>query len=75
MLSRACDLFVLTPWAVFVAVSAGPAILSSISHWERFPDTGNPGYLIIKLALWLMAGLILLAVAVGLLGGDAGRKR
>jgi hypothetical protein len=26
---------------------------------ERFPDTGNPGYFIIKLALLLMAFLVL----------------
>jgi hypothetical protein len=34
-------------------------VLGSLAQREAFADTGNPGYFIIKLALWLMAILIL----------------
>ena len=54
----------LTPWALFILWSSRPAVLSSLSLLERFPDTANPGYFLIKLALWLMAGLILIEAAV-----------
>jgi TRAP-type mannitol/chloroaromatic compound transport system permease small subunit len=63
-LSRIGSLAILLPWALFVVVSARPTILSSVQHLERFPDTGNPGYFIVKLALWLLAGLMLLAIAL-----------
>ena len=47
-----------------------PPIVASISHAERFPDTGNPGYFIVKAALWLMAGAVLVSIALDLLGRD-----
>jgi hypothetical protein len=34
-------------------------VISSLQLRETFPDTGNPGYFVIKLALWVMAMLIL----------------
>ena len=33
-------------------------------HLEAFQDSGNPGYFLIKLALWLMAVVVILAQAV-----------
>src|SRR5579875_2137358 len=54
----------LAPWALFVLWSSRATVLSSLSLLERFPDTANPGYFVIKLALWLMAGLILMQVVV-----------
>jgi TRAP-type C4-dicarboxylate transport system permease small subunit len=71
LLTRICDVVALGPWAVFILVTATPMIVASIGHQERFPDTGNPGYCIIKASLWLMAGSVLANIAVGLLrGGD-----
>ena len=49
----------LAPWALFILWSSRAAVWSSLSLFERFPDTANPGYFLIKLALWLMAALIL----------------
>lgn len=49
----------LVPWALFILWSSRFAVISSMSLMERFPDTANPGYFLIKLALWLMAALIL----------------
>jgi len=34
-------------------------VWNSLRGLEAFPDTANPGYFIIKLALWLIAALVL----------------
>ena len=54
----------LAPWALFILWSSRGAVSSSLSMFERFPDTANPGYFLIKLALWLMAALILIQAIV-----------
>jgi TRAP-type C4-dicarboxylate transport system permease small subunit len=61
LLSHLCNILSLGPWAVFILVSASPVIVRSITHLERF-DTGNPGYFIVKLALWLLAAGVLAAI-------------
>ena len=60
-------LFGLLPWALFVMIAGRNIVLSSLSLFEAFPDTGNPGYFIIKLALWLMSAVILAQVSIDLL--------
>jgi len=60
-------LFGLAPWALFVLWSSRPSVVSSLSLVERFPDTANPGYFLIKLALWLMAALILLQAVIDIM--------
>jgi TRAP-type C4-dicarboxylate transport system permease small subunit len=47
------------PWALFVLWSGTTQIAASIMGRERFPDTGNFGYFILKSALLLLMGLIL----------------
>ena len=49
----------LLPWAVFILVSSKATVVSSIQHLEAFQDSGNPGYFLIKLALWLMAAVVI----------------
>jgi TRAP-type mannitol/chloroaromatic compound transport system permease small subunit len=49
----------LAPWALFILVASKPIVVSSLQVREAFADTGNPGYFIIKLALWIMAVTIL----------------
>jgi TRAP-type mannitol/chloroaromatic compound transport system permease small subunit len=49
----------LVPWALLVLVAGKNIVLSSVVAFEAFPDTSNPGYYLVKLALWLMAGLVL----------------
>jgi TRAP-type mannitol/chloroaromatic compound transport system permease small subunit len=49
----------LLPWALFVVIAARITIVSSVHDLESFQDSGNPGYFLIKLALWVMAALIL----------------
>src|SRR5947207_5791035 len=50
----------LLPWALFVIFGGATLVLSSLQVLERFADTSNPGYFLIKFAVWLLAGLILL---------------
>ena len=50
----------LAPWALFVAIAGAKLVVPSVLAREAFADTYNPGYFIIKLALWVLAGLILL---------------
>jgi TRAP-type mannitol/chloroaromatic compound transport system permease small subunit len=51
------------PWAVFILVISKTTVVSSVQHLEAFQDSGNPGYFLIKLALWLMA-VVVIAQAV-----------
>ena len=51
--------FGLIPWALFVAWSGWPIVRNSIGQLERFQDTGNPGYFIVKMALLLLVALML----------------
>jgi TRAP-type mannitol/chloroaromatic compound transport system permease small subunit len=49
----------LLPWALFVLIASRTTVLSSLRDLESFQDSGNPGYFLVKLALWVMAALIL----------------
>jgi TRAP-type mannitol/chloroaromatic compound transport system permease small subunit len=49
----------LLPWALFVLIASKSTVISSLHDREAFQDSGNPGYFLIKLALWVMAILIL----------------
>ena len=49
----------LLPWALFVLIASKQTVISSLHDIEAFQDSGNPGYFLIKLALWVMAILIL----------------
>jgi TRAP-type mannitol/chloroaromatic compound transport system permease small subunit len=54
----------LLPWAVFILVISKTTVVSSVQHLEAFQDSGNPGYFLIKLALWLMAVLVIAQAVV-----------
>ena len=59
----------LLPWAIFLLWSAWPQLRASTAGLERFPDTGNPAYFIVKLALGLLLALIVLQALVDLMRG------
>jgi hypothetical protein len=44
---------VLIPWSAFMLFAAGPMVLQSVLQLERFPDTYNAGYFIVKMAVGL----------------------
>ena len=50
----------LLPWALFVCLGSKDIVLNSIRGLEAFPDTYNPGYFLIKAALWILAVLVLI---------------
>ena len=52
------------PWAVFVFIASRQFVLASLLEREAFPDTVNPGYFLIKAALWIMTALIIVQAAV-----------
>jgi TRAP-type mannitol/chloroaromatic compound transport system permease small subunit len=47
------------PWALFVVFAGASFVIPSVRGLEAFADTGNPGYFIIKAALWIMAFVII----------------
>jgi TRAP-type mannitol/chloroaromatic compound transport system permease small subunit len=50
----------LLPWALFILVSSRATVISSLRIHETFPDTANPGYFIVKLAVWIMAAMVIM---------------
>jgi TRAP-type mannitol/chloroaromatic compound transport system permease small subunit len=66
-LTRAGAVLGLIPWSIIVLVTGWSIVRDSTLLLERFPDTGNPGYFIIKLALLLMALLVLIEGVLELL--------
>jgi TRAP-type mannitol/chloroaromatic compound transport system permease small subunit len=59
LLAKLGALLGLLPWALFVVIGGAHLVIPSVAMREAFPDTTNPGYFFIKLALWLLAGLVL----------------
>jgi TRAP-type mannitol/chloroaromatic compound transport system permease small subunit len=59
-LARLGALFGLIPWSLLVLVTSWNIVRGSLMLQERFPDTNNPGYFIIKLALFVLALLVLI---------------
>src|SRR5262249_34084009 len=47
-LYRSASLCVLLPWSTFMLFAAGPMVVQSVLQLERFPDTYNAGYFIVK---------------------------
>lgn len=62
-IERIAALVVLVPWASFMLAVAWRPSLQSMLQLEGFPETFNPGYFLIRLALVLLA-LLVLAQAV-----------
>ena len=63
--------FGLLPWALFVAASAWLPVARSVALLERFQDTGNQGYFVVKMALLLLLGLMILQAVVDVARGGA----
>jgi TRAP-type mannitol/chloroaromatic compound transport system permease small subunit len=59
-LARVGALFVLVPWALFILYAAWPMTAQSVRQLEAFPETFNPGYFLLKIALLLAAVLVLI---------------
>ncbi len=66
-LARVGSLFGLIPWSIIVLVTSWGIVRDSTLLLEHFPDTYNPGYFIIKIALLILALLIMIEGVIGLL--------
>ena len=53
-------------WAVFLVITSLPAVSRSVLQLERFPETNNPGYFVIKVALVMLALLLVCQSALDL---------
>jgi hypothetical protein len=47
------------PWAVFVLWTSAPGVWQSVLQRERFGETLDEGYFLIRVSLWLLAALVL----------------
>ena len=59
-LARLGAIVVLVPWSMFIIYAAWPSVAQSVRQLEGFPETYNPGYFIIRIALLLLVLLVLL---------------
>jgi TRAP-type mannitol/chloroaromatic compound transport system permease small subunit len=62
-LARIAALFVLAPWSLFILYVAWPIVLQSVVQLEAFPETFNPGYFVVKLAVAVL-GLLVFCQAI-----------
>jgi TRAP-type mannitol/chloroaromatic compound transport system permease small subunit len=69
-LSRIGAALVLVPWSLFILASGSKAVFASIAGLEGFPETFNPGYFVVKFAVWLLAVLVLLQAVADTCGGS-----
>jgi TRAP-type mannitol/chloroaromatic compound transport system permease small subunit len=58
-LRKLCAIIGLVPWSLFILYASKSFVLKSVLGLERFSETNNPGYFVIKVALWIMAILII----------------
>jgi len=58
------SLAVVVPWTLFVICAAWPSVVQSALELERFPDTYNHGYFLLRIALVLLALVALLQAIV-----------
>lgn len=58
-IARAAALCIAVPAALFVLVSGARATWFSTLALERFPETTNPGYFLVRVAVMVLAALVL----------------
>jgi TRAP-type mannitol/chloroaromatic compound transport system permease small subunit len=59
-LAALATLVCVLPWAVFMLWTLSAPVWESLRTLEKFPDTLNPGYFLIKAAAWMLVVLALL---------------
>ena len=71
-LERGAALVVLIPWAAFVLYAGLAPAWNSTLQLERFQETLNPGYFMIRIAVLVLAVLVLAQAARDALAGKPG---
>ena len=74
IIERLGALAVLVPWSVFMLMTAWRPTLNSVLQLEAFPETFNPGYFLIRIALALLALLVLAQAVVTVAGAREPRS-
>ena len=65
-LNRGAALVVLIPWSLFLLFAGSGTTWFSVMQLERFQDTLNPGYFLVRLAAMLLAALVLAQAVIDL---------
>ena len=73
-LERIAALIVLVPWSLFILYAAWPMTEQSVRQLEAFPETYNPGYFVLKIALLLAALLVMLQALLDAFRSDRRRE-
>jgi len=73
-LARIGALAVLVPWSLFILYAAWPMTAQSVRQLEAFPETFNPGYFVLKIALLIAALLVLLQALLDVFRGGSQRS-
>ena len=66
-LHRFASATILLPWSMFILYAVAPIAWQSVAQLERFAETYNPGYFLLKVAVVLLALLVLLQAIVDVL--------
>jgi TRAP-type mannitol/chloroaromatic compound transport system permease small subunit len=66
-LYRLASAAILLPWSTFMLYAVAPIAWQSVAQLERFAETYNPGYFILKIAVVMLALLVLLQAIVDVL--------
>jgi TRAP-type C4-dicarboxylate transport system permease small subunit len=66
LIARCVGFACVAPWALFMIWTVGPTVQRSVLALEKFPDTFNPGYFLVKIAALLLAVLALLQALLDL---------
>jgi TRAP-type mannitol/chloroaromatic compound transport system permease small subunit len=74
LLALAGELFVLVPWSLFVLYAAWPATAQSVRQLEAFPETYNPGYFVVRIAVVITAVLVLVQALLDVFGNRGPRE-
>jgi len=72
---RAACVVILVPWSLFVLYAGGWSTWLAIAGLERFPETLNPGYFVVRIAALVLAALVLVQAWIDALSGSDPRER
>jgi len=73
-LARVASAVVLLPGALFILVTGAPDAFHSILQLERFTETLDPGYFLVRLAALLLALLVLAQAVIDTLSPRSGEE-